>query len=104
MFKLDDDLLASVGLASLPADQKQPMFQHIYDTLELRVGIRLADQMSPAQLDEFEALIDAGNDAGARNWLETNFPHYKQVVADELERLKNEIRSSAEQILANAGA
>jgi hypothetical protein len=54
MFKLDDDFLASVGLASLPADQKRDMLNHIYSTLELRVGMKLAEQMSEDQLDEFE--------------------------------------------------
>src|SRR5690606_41267918 len=34
-------------------------------------------------------------------WLETNFPNYKQVVADELEKLKNEIKTAAPQILAS---
>lgn len=99
MFKLDDDFLASVGLATLPAEQKQDMLRHIYETLELRVGMKLAEQMSDAQLDEFEGFIDRKDDAGALKWLETNFPHYKQVVAEELEKLKNEIRTSAQQIL-----
>jgi predicted RNA-binding Zn ribbon-like protein len=102
MFKLDDDFLASVGLGSLPADQKQDMLRHIYETLELRVGMKLAEQMTDAQLDEFESFIDQKDDAGALTWLETNFPHYKQVVAEELEKLKTEIKSSSEQIVQAA--
>ena len=102
MFKLDDDFLASIGLADLPADQKQDMLRHIYETLELRVGMKLAEQMSDAQLDEFEGFIDRKDDAGALKWLESNFPNYKLVVAEELEKLKAEIGASAEQILAVA--
>lgn len=33
-------------------------------------------------------------------WLEVNRPDYKSVVADELEKLKNEIISSRDQILS----
>lgn len=102
MFKLDDDFLASVGLAQLPQEQRRDFLQHVYDTLELRVGMKLAEQMTDQQLDEFEAFIDAKDDAGALKWLESNFPHYKQVVADELEKLKGEITSGAEQILSAA--
>ena len=102
MFKLDDDFLASVGLAQLPQEQRRDFLQHVYDTLELRVGMKLAEQMTDQQLDEFEAFIDAKDDAGALKWLESNFPHYKQVVADELEKLKGEIKSGAEQILSAA--
>ena len=100
MFKLDDDFLAQLGLAELPPDDKKKMLAHIYETLELRVGMKLAANMSDAQLDEFEKLMDSGNDAGALNWLETNVPNYKEVVASELEVLKNEIKATAPQILA----
>ncbi len=102
MFKLDDDFLASIGLAALPADQKQDMLRHIYETLELRVGMKIAEQMTNEQLDEFEAYINAKDDAGSLKWLETNFPGYKQVVAEELEKLKAEISSSAAAILTAA--
>lgn len=100
MFKLDDNLLKELGLGGLPVDEKNKMLAHIYETLEMRVGMKLAEQMSNEQLDEFEAFIDKSDEAGALKWLETNFPDYKQVVADELEKLKNEIKQSAPQILA----
>lgn len=100
MFKLDDNLLRELGLGTLPAEEKNRMLQHIYETLEMRVGMQLAQQMSDEQLDEFEGFIDRNDEAGALKWLETNFPNYKQVVAAELEKLKNEIKASAAQIVA----
>lgn len=100
MFKLDDNLLKELGLGELPADDKNKMLAHIYETLEMRVGMKLAEQMSNEQLDEFEGFINANDEAGALKWLETNFPNYKQVVADELEKLKGEIKAQAPQILA----
>ncbi len=104
MFKLDDNLLKELGLGALPADDKNKMLGHIYETLEMRVGMKLAEQMSNEQLDEFEGFIDRSDEAGALKWLETNFPDYKKVVADELEKLKDEIRASAPQILAASQA
>lgn len=102
MFKLDDNLLKELGLGDLPAADKNRMLQHIYETLEMRVGMKLAEQMTNEQLDEFESYIDRNDEAGALKWLETNFPNYKQVVADELEKLKNEIKQVAPQIVASA--
>jgi hypothetical protein len=100
MIKLDDGLLQELGLAALPAEEKKKLLAHIYETLEMRVGMKLAEQMSDAQLTEFEQFIDRSDEAGALKWLETNFPNYKDVVAQEFERLKAEIREVAPQILA----
>lgn len=99
MFQLDNNLLVELGLGGLPAEEKNKMLAHIYETLELRVGMRLAEQMSDEQLDEFEGFIDRNDEAGALKWLETNFPDYKKVVADELEKLKSEIKQQAPQIM-----
>jgi hypothetical protein len=99
MFQLDDNLLKELGLGDLPASEKNKMLAHIYETLELRVGMRLAEQMSDQQLDEFEGFIDRNDEPGALKWLETNFPDYKKVVADELEKLKGEIKTQAPQIM-----
>lgn len=99
MFKLDNAFLEELGLGSLPPVEKNKMLAHIYETLEMRVGMKLAEQMSNEQLDEFESYINSQDEAGALKWLETNFPNYKQVVADELENLKGEIKQVAPQIV-----
>jgi hypothetical protein len=99
MFQLDDKLLHELGLGELPATEKNKMLAHIYETLELRVGMRLAEQMSEPQLDEFEGFIDRNDEPGALKWLESNFPDYKKVVANELEKLKSEVKAQAPQIL-----
>jgi hypothetical protein len=100
MIKLDDDLLQELGLAALPAEEKKKLLAHIYETLEMRVGMKLAERMSDAQLTEFEQFIDRNDEAGALHWLESNFPNYKDVVASEFETLKKEIGQVAPQILS----
>ena len=91
MLKIDNSLLEEVGLAALPASEKNSFLKHIYETLEMRVGIRLADQMTNQQLDEFEKYFEAKDDAGAFKWLETNFPNYKEIVQQEFDKLKSEV-------------
>ena len=100
MFKLDNALLDELGLGALPSEEKTKMLGHIYETLEMRVGMKLAEQMTNEQLDEFEGFIDRNDEAGALKWLETNFPDYKPVVADQLDALKNEIKQTAPTLLA----
>ncbi len=62
MFQLDDQFLSDIGLSELPEEQRKPFLQHVYDQLEYRVGIRLSEGMSDAQLEEFEAIIDKKQD------------------------------------------
>jgi hypothetical protein len=102
MFKLNNDLLVELGLGQLPPDEKDKMLKHIYETLEMRVGTNLAQKMTDEQLDEFEVFIDKNDESGALNWLESNFPNYKEVVAAELEKLKIEIKTIAPQILLSS--
>lgn len=102
MFQIDDKFLEGLGLAQLPQEEKDKMKAHIYETLEMRVGMTLASNMSEAQLDEFEGLMNKDDEEGALKWLESNFPNYREVVASELEKLKGEIKEASPQILADA--
>jgi hypothetical protein len=104
MLKIDNSLLVEIGLAGLPDAEKNSFLKHVYETLEMRVGIRLADQMTNDQLDEFERYFEAKDDAGAFKWLETNFPNYKDIVQEEFDKLKAEVAQTAPQILAASQA
>lgn len=75
MFQLDDKFLEDIGLNELPEEQKKPFLQHIYDELELRVGTKLSDGMSDAQLAEFESIIDR-KDEVVTEWLVKFVPDY----------------------------
>lgn len=50
---------------------------HFREQLELRVGTRLSEGLSDAQLEESESFIDR-NDEKVNAWLATNVPQYDQ--------------------------
>lgn len=77
MFQLDDQFLNDIGLGDLPAEQKKPFLQHIYEQLEYQVGITLSDGMTDAQLEEFEAIIDRKPEA-VDAWVQANTPQYTE--------------------------
>ncbi len=143
MIKLDENLLVELGLSGLPKDEKTAFLKHMYETLEMRVGTRLAERMTDDQMAEFEQFINGNTEFavqrldamrpgwresedfqkqlkttqtngsteaaaiaefGAFTWLETNFPTYRDVVAEEFEKLKGEIKPMAPQIAAASQA
>ena len=139
MFQLDDKFLQELGLDQLPEDQKQTFLEQVYNSLEERVGIRLSEGLTDAQLEEFEGIIDrdpgkvnawlqayapnfqqdeayqrlqqvtgmqADNTAlmaefAATKWLEVNRPNYRDVVAQVMQELKQEIGRDRDAILAS---
>jgi len=76
MFQLDDSFLQSLGLGALPDDQKAPLLQHIREELEQRVGTKLADGLSDAQLAEFEGIIER-DEVKVNEWLAVNVATYR---------------------------
>jgi hypothetical protein len=104
MIKLDENLLQELGLDALPKEEKGGFLKHIYETLEMRVGTRLAEKMTEAQMTEFEQYIQNNDEQGAFHWLEANFPNYKEVVAEEFEKLKGEIKGVSADIVAASQA
>lgn len=103
MIKLDNNLLIELGLGNLPIEEKRKMLAHIYETLEMRVGTELANQMTDDQLLEFEEFIKRNDEGAALDWLEQNFPNYRDVVASEFQKLRGEIAQAAPQIAAGSG-
>lgn len=77
MFQLDDQFLQDVGLGDLPEDQKKLFLDHFREQLELRVGTKLSDGLSEAQLEEFESFIDRKDDK-VTEWVTANVPDYEQ--------------------------
>lgn len=77
MFQLDDKFLQDVGLGGLPEDQKKLFLDHFREQLELRVGTKLSEGLSDAQLEEFESFIDRKDDK-VNAWIAANVPNYQE--------------------------
>lgn len=92
--------LSEVSLDQLPPPLAEQLVGAVYSTLEMRVGMSIAERLSDAQLDEFEALIDNGDEERALAWLEVNVPHYRELVREHFDELTSEIRAQAPALLA----
>lgn len=88
MFQLDDKFLQDVGLGELPEDQKQAFLAYFREQLELRVGTKLSEGLSEAQLDEFESFIDRDEEK-VNTWIAANVPNYAE------DQVWNQLKSGA---------
>jgi hypothetical protein len=101
--QIDDSFMNDLGLANASDEQKQALMTQILQTLEMRVGTRLAEELSDEQIDEFEQLTPAEDDAPdvveqkqaqMTEWLKANHPNHEAVIAEELDTLKGELATS----------
>lgn len=99
MIKLDYALLEELGLGDLGKEAKDSLLASMYERLELNVGTVIAADLTDAQLKEFEQLIDKNDQSAALEWLQNNYPNYKQVVEAELNKLKAEVSQGSDKIL-----
>lgn len=60
--KFDDDFLSEVGLSNLPQEQKESFLKQAKEELELRVGEKMSQGLSDAQIEEFEGIMKNDQD------------------------------------------
>lgn len=58
MLKLDEKFLEMMGLGDMPEVERAAFLQHLQEEAEVRVGDRLADELTDAQMEEFEKLVE----------------------------------------------
>lgn len=97
---LNTTWLDDLGLGALPPDIANQLLADVAKTIEMNVGIRLAEKMSEDQLDEFESFIDHCDEAGAFSYLESNLPDFRSVVAAELGGIHDQLRSDGPRLIA----
>ncbi len=101
MIKLDQELLASLGLGNLSEKDQKDLLNHMLETLQMRLGLRLTNQMTEEQFNEFQIYADNQDQASAFKWLETNFPNYKEITQNEFDNLCEEVKQSSAAIIAS---
>lgn len=99
--QLDDNFLNDLGLGAASDDKKQMFLGQVLETLELRVGNRLSENLTDEQLDDFERVVGQAEDSGeaAEQWLKMNNPNYEAIVQEELLKLKDELRANINAIV-----
>ncbi len=101
METFDTDWLQKQGI-DVSADRLQDLSAVLAGELEMRVGGVIAEYLTDAQIDEFEALIDAtpedDPDEILIKWLGKAYPDYPKVVAAQKAKLSRQIRLADDKI------
>lgn len=83
MYKFDDNFLESVGLGSMPAEQKDAFLQYAQDQLEMKIGEKMSEGLSDEQLNEFEKIVDNDKETIDR-WIANSGDYQNDVIYQKL--------------------
>jgi hypothetical protein len=107
--QLDEDFFNEVGMKDLDESEKKYFVQYALEILQLRIGTRLSDDLTDAQIDELEKKmvieehdtpeIAQRKQQAVAQWLEENHPNYRQVVEEETEKFKHDMKTDAAGVL-----
>lgn len=108
--QIDENFLIELGLGNAPDEKKRQFVQKTAETLEMRVGTRLVNELSDEQVDEFETLTPAETDSlevvaekhqKMVEWLGKNYPQQEEVIDEEFAKLKAELKAGVDAITSN---
>ncbi|HET9850226.1 MAG TPA: DUF5663 domain-containing protein [Candidatus Saccharimonadales bacterium] len=96
----DDKFLGAMGLKNLSDDDKKEALANILYTLNVNVGMRVADQLSDQQLEEFDRLTEGDYDEQTlTEWLKNNVPNYAQLIGEEAEKMRDQALSITDKVM-----
>jgi hypothetical protein len=79
---LEDRVRRALG-DGLPEAAVQEALVLVYDDLTLAVGMWITDQLSLAEIEEYERVLARDGDNGAHLWLHDRLPGLCQVIERE---------------------
>lgn len=96
MVRIDEKFMEQAGLTEMPEPEKQAFMEHAEQELELRVGKRLAAELTPEQLKEFEGIT---SQVEAVRFLDRNVPTFRDLVREVYQEFLAEVQRERESIL-----
>lgn len=61
---ITSDIFDLLGLTDVPAEEREPMYQKMYDTIEQRVMGRIDDELTDGDASELKQILDTNNRDG----------------------------------------
>ena len=105
---LQQDLVAELGLESLPADKKDALLARAAEVLNTQVSLRLREELQDNDLDEFDRLWREGEEEDIRSFITAKVPQLDKIVAEEITEFKKSIIETAnwakDEVLQESGA
>ncbi len=93
---LQQNIFTELQLDQLPVERQQEILMALTELFLKKITLKVLDNLSEQQRQEFDALITAGEPEKISDFLAKNIQNYEQLVAEEIEHFKKEIKETME--------
>jgi len=89
------DIFHQLGLENIPEEDKNNLMNLMVDTVINRFTTQVIEKFDDQQREEFNQLVEEGNEEKIMSYLKKNIPDYEAMLLNEAENLKLELRKAA---------
>lgn len=96
---LDSESIINIlGIQSLPDERKVEIVEQATDLVQKRLLVRVMTALDEAKRVEFESVMEAGDQAKMSEFVSANVPEFSSWMAEEVNRIKEELGNLAGKI------
>jgi hypothetical protein len=88
----DKALVSELDGDDLSEEGQSKLLSSYYESLRMKVSMALEDLLTDEQLEEFDKISRNGNEIASEEWFKTTVPNYDQIVAEQADILKQDIK------------
>ena len=87
---LEQNIIAALGLASLPDERKAALFDKMAQLVEKNLLVRIMEGLSEVDAKEFEA-VAKGTDEEKVKFLMDKYPNFAEMMQEEIVNVKKAV-------------
>lgn len=91
MINIDYNFLDELGLGAVDSQEKDLMIADIKAALQSRLGEAVEQKLDDQKAEELANLSEEKPET-VEAWLQTNLPDYQQIIEQEIQKIKTEIK------------
>lgn len=94
---IEQDILEILGAKNMSQEQKRNLYTKMLETIQRRTMIRIHDQLSEADREEWKKILDSGDGKKAGKYLLDHGIEVPKLLAEEALILKTELADLAKE-------
>ncbi|MFP4539305.1 MAG: DUF5663 domain-containing protein [Candidatus Paceibacterota bacterium] len=93
-----NDLLEEFDLKNLPEEAQSRILQAMTETLLKKITLRVLEELSEEERDEFEKVREQEDAERTENFLREKLPNYDEILEEVVSDFKKEMKEHIEEI------